>query len=187
MRQFTFLVSAAAILGLFAVTRAAPIAAQDSSPAASGLSGMSVESTGAVLEPYLAALTAREDIAPFFADDVVLSLVEVGQEMQGRDAVAGAIAALHRQTFDASLEVVMLVVGEGTGAGEFVFVGTHTGEFTGIAATGRQIRVPHTVFYDLADNQITALRIYGFASGLEAQLTAEATSAPQPLIGYTEP
>ena len=54
-------------------------------------------------------------------------------------------------------------------------VGTHTGEFAGIPATGKEVAVPYAVFYDVADGQITALRIHGFASGLVAALTAEAT------------
>ena len=139
---------------------------------------MDAAATRAVLEPYAAALGAREDVAPYFAEDVVLTLVEIGQEIRGRDAVAGAITELHEKTFDARPEVVNLVVADGSAAGEFVFVGTHTGEFAGIAATGRQIRVPYTVFYDVAHGQIAALRIYGFASGLVAQLTADATPAP---------
>ena len=58
-----------------------------------------------------------------------------------------------------------------------VFVGTHTGDFAGIPASGKQVAVPYSVFYDLADGKITALRIYGFATGLVAALTAEATPA----------
>jgi predicted ester cyclase len=172
MHEFTVLFSVSALAGLFAV---APAAAQTGTPAAGSRGAMGVEQTRAVMEPYLAALVAREDIAPFLADDVVLTLVEFGQEIEGRAAVAGAIDELHQETFDASPEIKTLVVGDGVAAGEFVFVGTHTGEFAGIAATGRQVRVPYTVFYDLADDQITALRIQGFASGLVAQLTAEAT------------
>ena len=139
------------------------------------LAAQDAEQTRAALEPYLAALVAREDVAPYFADDVVLTLVEVGQEIRGREAVAGAIAELHQATFDAEPEVSNLVVGESNAAGEFVFVGTHIGEFAGIPATGHAVRVPYTVFYDLADGQIAALRIQGFASGLVAQLTAKAT------------
>jgi steroid delta-isomerase-like uncharacterized protein len=164
--------SSIAIVSLIVVMADFRTSAQESTPTAGT---MSVEETRAVLEPYLTALVAREDIAPYFADDVVLSLVEVGQEIRGREAVAGAIDELHHQTFDAHPEVVNLIVGEAQAAGEFVFVGTHTEEFAGIQATGRSVRVPYTVFYDLADGKITALRIYGFAGGLVAALTAEAT------------
>jgi steroid delta-isomerase-like uncharacterized protein len=144
---------------------------------------MSVEQTQEAIDAYLAALVAREDIAPFFSDDVVVELVDVAQVIQGRDAVAGAIVALHEQMFDARPEVTNLIVGEGTAAGEFVFVGTHTGEFAGIPATGREVAVPYVVFYDLADGEITALRIHGFASGLVAALT---TDAP-PVAGTPAP
>ena len=171
------LVSLIALVCVMAASPAGPIVAQDASPAAGTPAAMSLEETQSVIDAYLAALVAREDIAPFFSDHVVLTLVEFGQEIQGREAVAGAIVDLHQQTFDARPEVMNLIVSEGKAAGEFVFVGTHTGEFVGIPTTGRSVRVPYTVFYDLADGQITALRIQGFASGIVAQLTAEATPA----------
>jgi predicted ester cyclase len=40
------------------------------------------------------------------------------------------------------------------------FVAKHTGEFAGIAATGREVTMPYCVVYDLADEKITALRLY---------------------------
>jgi hypothetical protein len=36
----------------------------------------------------------------------------------------------------------------------------HTGEFAGIAPTGASLRVPYSVFYDVTDAGITALRAY---------------------------
>jgi steroid delta-isomerase-like uncharacterized protein len=177
MSRLAFLIFPAVLVTVLAANLTGPTLAQDASPAADTASGMDVEQTRAVIEPYVAALGALEDIGPYLAEDVVLTLVEVGQEIQGREAVSGAIDELHHQTFDARPEVTNLIVGEGKAAGEFVFVGTHTGEFVGIPATGRSVRVPYTVFYDLEDGQITALRLQGFASGLVAQLTAEATPA----------
>jgi predicted ester cyclase len=147
------------------------------SPAAGAASTMGVEATQAVIDAYLLALVARENLAPFFSDDVVLELMDIGQRIQGRDEVAGAIVELHQQTFDAHPELTNRLVGEGSAAIEAVFVGTQTGEFAGIPSTGAQVAVPYAVFYDLADGQITALRIHGFASGLIAALTAEATPA----------
>ena len=38
-------------------------------------------------------------------------------------------------------------------------MGTHTGEFAGIPATGRQVRVPYCVVYDLAGDRIRG-RVY---------------------------
>jgi len=140
------------------------------------LNANDVDRTREVLDAYLAALVARADLARYFTDGVVLTLVEAGQEIRGREAVAAAIAELHQVTFDARPEVTNLVVGEGKAGGEFVFIGTHTGEFGGIPATSCQVRVPYTVFYDVTDGQISTLRILGFASGLLAQLTAAATT-----------
>jgi predicted ester cyclase len=171
------LVSFIALVCVMAASPAGPIVAQDASPAAGTPGVMSLEETQSVIDAYLAALVAREDIAPYFSEDVVLELVDVGQEIQGRDAVAGAIVGLHQQTFDARPELTNLIVGEGTAAVEAVFVGTHTGEFAGIPATGKEVAVPYAVFYDVANGEITALRIHGFASGLVAALTAEATPA----------
>jgi steroid delta-isomerase-like uncharacterized protein len=138
---------------------------------------MSIEDTQAVIDAYLDALLAREDIAPYFSDDVAFELADVGQRVEGRDAVVDAIVEMHEQTFDAHPELTHLVVGEGTAAAEVVFVGTHTGDFAGIPATGKQVAVPYAVFYDLADGKITTLRIYGLVTGLVAALTAEATPA----------
>ena len=146
-------------------------------PTSSPPVAMSIEETQTVMDAYLAALVGRDDIAPYFSDDVVLELIDVDQRIEGRDEVVDAIVELHEQTFDASPEVTNLVIGEGTAAAEVVFVGTHTGDFAGIPATGKQVAVPYAAFYDLADGKITALRIHGLATGLVAALTAEATPA----------
>src|ERR671917_295481 len=100
------LVSLIALVCVLAATSAVPVVAQDASPAADMAATMSLEETQAVIDGYLTALVDREDIAPFFSDDVVLTLVEFGQEIQGREAVAGAIVDLHQQTFDARPEVM---------------------------------------------------------------------------------
>ena len=144
---------------------------------------MSIEETQEVVDAYFAALVAREDIAPYFSDDVVVELVDVGQRIEGRDEVVATIVELHEQTFDASPQLTSAVIGEGSAALELVFVGTHTGDFAGIPATGMQVAVPYAAFYDIADGQITALRIHGFATGLVAALTAEAP----PTTGTTAP
>ena len=39
-------------------------------------------------------------------------------------------------------------------------MGTHTGEFLGMAATGKSVQVPYCVIYDLRGDKIVALRAY---------------------------
>jgi predicted ester cyclase len=51
-------------------------------------------------------------------------------------------------------------VGDGQAALEADLVGIHTGEFLGLAATGKPVQVPYCVVYDLDDDKIAALRAY---------------------------
>lgn len=74
--------------------------------------------------------------------------------------------------FDARAERVSAIVGDGQGLLEAYVVGTHTGEFAGIPATGREIRVPLAVSYDLEDSLIRRARIYLMVNILVGQLTS---------------
>ena len=80
--------------------------------------------------------------------------------MHGRDAVRDAIVWMHTQAFDARPEISTVVTGDDQAALEAAFVGTHTGEYLGMAPTGRPVNVPYCVIYDLQDDKITALRGY---------------------------
>src|SRR5215207_1714757 len=100
MSRLALLISIAALFGLVAAVPVIRTSAQEGSPATGTPGAMSVDQTQEVIDAYLTALVAREDIAPFFSDDVVVELVDVGQVIQGRDAVAGAIVALHEQMLD---------------------------------------------------------------------------------------
>jgi predicted ester cyclase len=135
-------------------------------------SPMTVEDTRATMDAYLEALVGDGAYETFFADDIVVTLTGVPGEIVGPVAAKAAIDAMHHEQFDGRPEVVSLVVGEGTGALEAIFVGTHTGEFAGIAATGKEVSVPYGVFYELEDGKITALRVYALVEGLVQQLQA---------------
>jgi predicted ester cyclase len=54
------------------------------------------------------------------------------------------------------------------------FVGTHIGEFAGVPATGRTVRVPLCVVYDLEAGTITRARVYLELPVLLRQLRGEA-------------
>lgn len=134
---------------------------------------MTVVDTGrATMDGYLDTLVARGDFAAYFADDVTIEVVGSGQTGQGRAEVEGMIRYIHEQAFEARPELKSLCVDGTRAALEADFVGRHTGEFAGIAPTGRDIRVPYSVHYDLDSGRIKALRIYGLASDLIRALSA---------------
>lgn len=135
---------------------------------------MTVTTAGhTTMDGYIHALTSGGDYSAFLTDDVVLDMVGTGQSARGRAEVVAFIRYAHQEAFDASLALRSLVVdGDGRRAAvEAHFVGRHIAEFAGIPATGRQVRVPYAVHYDLTDDGISALRIYRLAEGLVSALT----------------
>ena len=121
---------------------------------------MSVETTSTTMRSYLDALLARGDFADYFSDEVTWITIGTQQTIQGRQPVQEFLLWMHTQAFDAHPKVKTLVVGDRQAVLEADFVGTHTGEFLGIPATGKPVQVPYCVVYDLRDGKITALRAY---------------------------
>jgi steroid delta-isomerase-like uncharacterized protein len=121
---------------------------------------MSVEATTKTMRTYLDALLARGDFADSFSEEVTWTTIGTQQTMQGRQPVRDFLIWMHTQAFDAHPKVKTLIVGDGQAALEADFVGTHTGEFLGIPATGKPVQVPYCVVYDLRDDKIAALRAY---------------------------
>jgi steroid delta-isomerase-like uncharacterized protein len=124
-----------------------------------------------VMQDYLDALIKRDDFPAYFTDDVVATFEGTDQRADGRDAAAQLIRYVHEGAFDARMELKNLLTDEGKAAIEADFAGTHTGEFGGIPATSRAVRVPYSVIYDLRGDRISALRIYFPMSLLMQQLT----------------
>jgi steroid delta-isomerase-like uncharacterized protein len=125
-----------------------------------------------VMQGYIDALFKRTgDYSAYFADDVVASMEGTGQRAEGQRAVAQFVGNLHRSAFDAHAELKNLLADEGKAAIEADFVGTHIGEFAGVEATGRTVRVPYSVVYDLRDGKIARLRMYFPVGLLVEQLT----------------
>jgi predicted ester cyclase len=104
---------------------------------------MSVETTSQTMRSYLDALLARGEVADSFTDEITWTTVGTGQELQRRQPVRDFISWMHTQAFDAHPKVKTLVVGDGQAALEADFVGTHTGEFLGMPATGKSVQVPY--------------------------------------------
>ena len=125
-----------------------------------------------VVQDYVNALVKRGDFSVYFTDDVVATIEGTDQRADGREAAEQLIRYIHENAFDAHPELKNLLVDDGKAAIEADFVGTHTGEFAGVQATGRAVRVPYSVVYDLRDDQISKLRIYFPMSHLVEQLTS---------------
>ena len=135
---------------------------------------MSTELTRETLTAYLEMLVQRGPYGQYFSDDVTFTLMGTDQQVRGRAEVEGFIRFLHEQAFDAQPLLRTTVAGDGLAALEADFIGTHIGEFLGLAATGRQINVPYAVIYDLEADKITALRAYMPMDVLMQQLGAPA-------------
>ena len=144
---------------------------------------MSVQQVHQTLQRYVEALLARGDYGRFFARDMQFAVMGTDQQTRGAEAAEQAIRFLHETAFDAKPEIINLLADEHGAAAEAVFVGTHTGEFAGIKASGGAVRVPYSVFYELEGDKITALRIYLPMEQLVAQIrdptqAGVASSAP---------
>jgi len=130
----------------------------------------STERTRATMAAYLDALVGGGDYGTYLAEDVTLTVMDTGEVSRGRAAVVGLIDHLHRQAFAAAPVLRGLVVEGERAALEAEFVGRHVGEFAGLAPTGRQVRVPYAVGYDVAGGEIAALRLYLPLDALVRQL-----------------
>ena len=124
-----------------------------------------------VMQEYLDALGKRSDYPVYFADDAVATIEGTDQRAVGREAAGQMIRYMHESAFDARPEIKNLLVDEGRAAIEADFVGTHTGEFAGIQPTGRAVRVPYSVVYDIRGDQISGVRIYFPMSFLLEQIS----------------
>jgi predicted ester cyclase len=129
-----------------------------------------VDTARATATGYLEALVARGNFAEFFSPDVTFQMMWTDQIVRGRDAVEGAIRYFHEQAFDANPELKCLLVDGDHAAVEVDFVGRNIGEFAGKPATGKDVRVPYTVIYDLDGDRIKALRIFLSMDELMRQL-----------------
>jgi steroid delta-isomerase-like uncharacterized protein len=138
---------------------------------------MSTEITRETMTAYLRTLVERGLYGVYFADNVTFTLMGPGQETKGKVEVEQFIRYFHEQAFDAQLIVKNTVVADGQAALEADFVGTHTGEFLGVLATGKQVSIPYAVLYDLADGKITALRVYMPIDSLMQQIGVHTTRA----------
>lgn len=131
-------------------------------PTAETDDGEAAGRTRAAVSAHLEALRGVGDCAMALGEDVALTIMETGEVTHGRTSVATLLAYLHHAAFAAPPAVSTLVVGADRAMIEAVFVGQHVAEFAGILPTGRMVRLPYVVAYDLdVDTEmIRAMRLY---------------------------
>ena len=118
---------------------------------------MSIERTR---ETMLRYFNSEHSDVSMMAEDVVFTIMATGAEHRGRDGVTGMLNYFYHVAFDASATTRVTLFGETNAMVEGDFVGKHIGEFAGIPATGKAVRVPLCVVYDLDRNQIQRGRVY---------------------------
>src|SRR5690606_29461879 len=136
-------------------------------------SAMTVERTREIMEAYAASHDSR-----YVTEDAVFIDMATGQRHEGREAIDHMLHYVYHVAFDAHVEDARVMIGEGTAAVEAVFVGKHIGDFAGVPATGREVRVPLAVLYDVSEEGITEGRIYLQAAVMMQQLGAAESAAP---------
>jgi steroid delta-isomerase-like uncharacterized protein len=118
---------------------------------------MSVESTLEVMTKYL---NSKHSDMSMMAEDVVFTNMDTGQEHRGPDGVLQMLNYIYHTAFDAEAESRNTIFADGKAVFEADFVGKHIGEFAGIPATNKQVRVPLCVVYDLEEDKIKKGRVY---------------------------
>jgi steroid delta-isomerase-like uncharacterized protein len=118
---------------------------------------MSVENTRKVIRKYWDSDHA--DVS-MMADDVVFTVMASGQKAHGPQGVLGLLNYFYHVAFDATAENTIEIIEDGKAVWEGDFVGKHIGEFAGIPATNKHVRVPLCVVYELEDAQIKQARVY---------------------------
>ena len=118
---------------------------------------MSIERTREALTRYLDS--GHQDLS-MMADDVVFTNMATGEEHRGVDGVRRMLDYVYHTAFDATAETRSRIFDARQAVLEADFVGTHIGTFAGIPATGRSVRVPLCVVYDLEEGKIKRGRVY---------------------------
>lgn len=131
------------------------------------MSTISIETNRDVIMRYF---ESDHTDASMMAEDVVFTDMASGQEHRGRNGVLQMLNYVYHVAFEATAVTRNLIFGENNAVWEGDFIGRHIGEFAGVPATGKEVNVPLTVVYDLANGQITRARIYFMASAFMRQL-----------------
>lgn len=147
-------------------------------PAAADENGPGLEITESVIMGYMQPEDADEiHDYRYVTEDVFFLDVATGQPMaSNREELIAGMDYFYNVAFDIEeIRGMDMLIGNGEAVLEWTLVGTHTGEFAGIPATGRNIEVPMIGRYVLQQeypHHIEEARIYLMINILMDQLLA---------------
>jgi predicted ester cyclase len=121
---------------------------------------------------------AQKNMADYFAthdvkyvaEDAVFKNLTTGETYKGKAEIGGMLHFMYKIAFNAKMEKTNYLVSEDKAFVEGLFIGEHTGEIAGIAATNKKVSVPITVAYELKNGLIKEARIYFLDTVLLQQL-----------------
>lgn len=124
---------------------------------------MDTEQTLAILKAYWAGDHSR--IAP----DATFTDLSTGQVWHGRGAVSAMIDELYAVVFEAEFETAHLLVGESRAVLEGEVVGVQRRPYAGVEPTGKPVRMPMCVSYELSNGHIQHARLYTVTDALRRE------------------
>ncbi|MFT4164000.1 MAG: nuclear transport factor 2 family protein [Microlunatus sp.] len=132
------------------------------------------DSVRAVIDAYIDADTTGGPLSDLLTDEISIELVGSDRAAHGRAEAERYLRKVNVEAFDSTREFVSVTIDEqnGRAAAEILFKGRQIGEYVGIPATGRIVRVPYSVHVDVADGRISAMRVYALLPGLISALTS---------------
>ncbi|RPI66971.1 MAG: hypothetical protein EHM47_15605 [Ignavibacteriales bacterium] len=125
------------------------------------------EKTREIMQRYLES--NHSDLS-MMADDVVFTNMATGEEHKGTEEVSNMLNYVYHVAFDAEAELKNLIVDGNRAVLEGEIVGKHIGDFAGVPATNKDVRIPLCVVYDFENDQIKRARIYFEVPALMEQL-----------------
>jgi steroid delta-isomerase-like uncharacterized protein len=107
-------------------------------------------------------------------DDLVTDEVRfrgsLGDDLAGREALAGYVRQIQEAFPDFHNDVVEVVVHGDRAAARLRYTGTHRGEVMGFAPTGRRIAYDGVAFFTIQADRIESVWVLGDRYGLQQQL-----------------
>lgn len=109
----------------------------------------------------------------YLTEDTVFINMNSSELTIGREAVTKMLHYIYHMAFDAHAEITNTIVTNNKAVLEANFVGKHIGEFAGMQPTGKSVKVPLCVTYDLDENGLVKVaRVYMLESVMIQQLSS---------------